>query len=405
MINFTKFLEAYHDNRSGFAKKRREDDEYHTPDPVTRTHKVSFDVSKEGGEKHNRTVTIQHSTKTPEEAKKAARAHLEKQGYKIHEEVINEGAYEKAEENKKSADAAKKQGDMFAHHLHMADHHDNMAEWHSSKGRHSEADRHAEKAEQHHEKAMALKESTELDEAARGIPHKVRYSYDDPSGSGIASGHITLHAPSKEHAARYATSDLTKKGKKNVKVHAVTPQKQRVAEESELDEANTTHQHHVVSKLDGNVLASYKTKEEAHKNAQGNKVVSGSLETIGDHQYVKEEVGGDEESNTIHEVRMTAAMKLQKAFQREQEKRESEKKAGEELLKKPVKEDTEKCAICNKSPCWCDDSHSFVEGKKPGNLNPGWMLKVDPELAKKVADNKKKFKSFKDTVGKKIETK
>ena len=27
------------------------------------------------------------------------------------------GAYEKAEENKKSADAAKKQGDMFAHHL------------------------------------------------------------------------------------------------------------------------------------------------------------------------------------------------------------------------------------------------------------------------------------------------
>ena len=399
MIDFTKFLEAYNDNRSGFAKKRREDDEYHTPDPTTRTHKVSFDVSKDGGEKHNRTVTIQHSTKTPEEAKKTARAHLEKQGYKIHEEVINEDAYEKAEENKKSADSAKKQGDMFAHHMHMADHHDNMAEWHGSKGRHGEADKHAEKAEQHHEKAMALKESVEL------------------------------------------------------------------------DEANTTHQHHVVSKLDGNVLASYKTREEAHKNAHGNKVVSGSLETIGDHQYVKEEteeqvvseaakghtieahglkgmkrtpwrktfkshdhlhdwadkndsveihgtrdlegvkkktneeVGGDEESNTIEEVRMTAAMKLQKAFQREQEKRQSEKKAGEELLKKPVKEDLEKCPVCNKNPCWCDDSHGFVEGKKPDHLNPGWMLKVDPVLAKKVADNKKKFKSFKDTVGKKIETK
>ena len=67
-------------------------------------------------------------------------------------------------------------------------------------------------------------------EAAQGIPHKVRYSYDDPSGKGIASGHITLHAPDKTAAARYAVSDLTKRGKKNAKVLAVTPQKQGVAE-------------------------------------------------------------------------------------------------------------------------------------------------------------------------------
>ena len=75
------------------------------------------------------------------------------------EEVMSEGAYEKAEENKKSADAAKKQGDMFAHHMHMADHHDNLAQWHGEKGRHGEADRHAQKSDEHHEKAMALKES------------------------------------------------------------------------------------------------------------------------------------------------------------------------------------------------------------------------------------------------------
>lgn len=43
----------------------------------------------------------------------------------------------------------------------------------------------------------------------------------------------------------------------------------------------------------------------------------------------------------IEEARMTAAMKLQKAFQREQEKTASERKAGEELLKKPVKEEAE----------------------------------------------------------------
>jgi hypothetical protein len=77
-----------------------------------------------------------------------------------------------------------------------------------------------------------LPEQTDVAEAAKGIPHRVRYSYDDPSGSGIASGHITIHAPDKTAAARYATSDLTKQGKKNVKVHAVSAQKS-VAEGSE----------------------------------------------------------------------------------------------------------------------------------------------------------------------------
>jgi len=63
----------------------------------------------------------------------------------------------------------------------------------------------------------------------------------------------------------------------------------RQKQQGVAEEANTSHQHHVVSKLDGNVLASYKTKQEAHKNAHGNPVVSGSLETIGDKQYVKEQ--------------------------------------------------------------------------------------------------------------------
>lgn len=80
-------------NRSRLAEglgRGREDDEYHTPDPVGRTHKIGFHVSKEGGEKHHRTVTISNSTKSHDEAKSAARAHLEKQGYKIHEDVSME---------------------------------------------------------------------------------------------------------------------------------------------------------------------------------------------------------------------------------------------------------------------------------------------------------------------------
>ena len=77
----------YNNNRTGFAKREREDDEYHVPDPVGQTHKIGFSVSKDGGEKHSRTVTISNSTKSKEQATASARAHLEKQGYKIHEEV------------------------------------------------------------------------------------------------------------------------------------------------------------------------------------------------------------------------------------------------------------------------------------------------------------------------------
>ena len=84
--------EGYNDNRTGFAKRQREDDEYHVPDPVGQTHKIGFSVSKDGGEKHSRTVTISNSTKSKEQATTAAKAHLEKQGYKIHEEVELEEA-------------------------------------------------------------------------------------------------------------------------------------------------------------------------------------------------------------------------------------------------------------------------------------------------------------------------
>jgi predicted RNA binding protein YcfA (HicA-like mRNA interferase family) len=45
---------------------------------------------------------------------------------------------------------------------------------------------------------------------------------------------------------------------------------------------------------------------------------------------------------------------------------------------------------------------SLEEGKKPGHLNPGWMLKADPKLAAKVDANKKKYKSFTQNVGKKL---
>ena len=66
-------------------EEKIEDLDLTSPDTTTRTHEVVHTVSKDGGEKHNRKVTISNSSKSPEEAKSMARAHLEKQGYTIHE--------------------------------------------------------------------------------------------------------------------------------------------------------------------------------------------------------------------------------------------------------------------------------------------------------------------------------
>jgi hypothetical protein len=94
-------------------------------------------------------------------------------GKNVKEETISEGAYEKSEENKKSADSAKAQGDMFAHHMHMADHHDNLAQWHDEKGRHNLADIHASKAASHHEKAMQVKEEVVVEDADNYFANKI----------------------------------------------------------------------------------------------------------------------------------------------------------------------------------------------------------------------------------------
>lgn len=160
----------HHTGKRVIVQVKEELDEDRLPD----RHKVQVTASKDGGPKEK--IDMKVTASSSAEAKGIARMKLHAKGYKTHsathhgidyswlkkEEVITESdAYEKSEENKRSADAAKKQGDMFAHHLHMADHHDNLAQWHGEKGRHGEADKHAAKAEEHHEKAMALKEEAE----------------------------------------------------------------------------------------------------------------------------------------------------------------------------------------------------------------------------------------------------
>jgi hypothetical protein len=148
---------------------------YHKVDDKNRRYEARFRTTHNAGK---------------EETEKRAKAAFASKGkivYNIvHEEVdLNEGAYEKSEENKRSADSAKKQGDMFAHHLHMADHHDNLAEWHASKGRHGEADKHAEKAEEHQELAMKHKDKPMKEELVVEEKHRVQVTVSDPNDSAV----------------------------------------------------------------------------------------------------------------------------------------------------------------------------------------------------------------------------
>jgi len=76
----------------GFGRRNREDDEYHVPDKNTTTHKAAFTVSHPDhneGKTHRREVTLSNTTKSKSEADVSARQHLEKQGFKIHEEKEN----------------------------------------------------------------------------------------------------------------------------------------------------------------------------------------------------------------------------------------------------------------------------------------------------------------------------
>jgi hypothetical protein len=350
--------ESVHDNRTGFTKRKREDDEYHNGGDLDR-HTYKYTVSKPGvndGKKHERHVTTPLTSRKKHEIEHLARAHLTKQGYEIHEEAMQEEqkrgpykqksavviapkekkaktygdivsklrpvseeseVYAKAEENKRSADAAKKQGNMFDHHMHMADHHDNLAQWHSEKGRHSVADTHASKAEEHHEKAMSLKENT-LDESMTDSWKSVQ-SMDKGSVTG---------------------------GKHEVK--------------KRLAYLTAVHAHH---KKFGN---------DTHK-------VKKEIESI-NRSRISEEAEEIEEATPYYNKPsfLKNMGRIAKQERLAREKKEAEAK------QKPVKEEAE----------------SVEEGAT--GYKPGWMLRQDPVLAKKVKDSKRGHEALKKWAGKPI---
>jgi hypothetical protein len=85
---------------------------------------------------------------------------------------------------------------------------------------------------------MAEMTESVLDEAPiTKTKWKVAFSYDDPSGVGIANAKITVHANDSESAKRFAETDLKKKGRfKNFRIKSAS----KINEESELEDVELT---------------------------------------------------------------------------------------------------------------------------------------------------------------------
>lgn len=409
----------YDNNRTGFAKRRREDDEYHTPDPVGRTHKIVHTVSKEGGEKHSRTVTISNSTKSHEEAKAAARAHLEKQGYKIHEEAehVTEAAIPKGHTIEAHGIKGMK-GTPWRKTFKSHDHLNDWAEKNDSVEVHGT--RELEGVKKH------VKEERVSKHKDLGATNATTHFVKNVTTGEVLSPHRGRHDA--EEGLRAAEADGAK-GHKFKIVRAVKEDTiaegvdhHAAAEESKLQaglaqRANKPFDHHMHMADHHDHMAQWHDSKGRHGEAARH--AEKSDEHHEKAMNIKEEVEQIDElsKTTLASYAKKATKDLStnaylagvtkshhggsddEAVQRRKNRRTGLPKAIDRL----AKEETETCRVCNKNPCWCDDSHGFVEGLKPEhNMRPGWMLKADPELAKKVKENQKRFKTFKDTVGKPI---
>ena len=80
----------------------------------------------------------------------------------------------------------------------------------------------------------------------------------------------------------------------------------------------------------------------------------------------------------------------------EQQRKRDEARLVRERLRN-TKEEIEICNQCKADPCICDESHGFVN--EAAGTKPGWMLKQDPALAKKLKEKQKIAKARKASYG------
>ena len=328
------FTESVHDNRTGFAKRKREDDE----GGELHRHTYKYTVSKPGvndGAKHERHVTTPLTPRKKHEIEHLARAHLTKQGYQIHEEVVAEGEDRGAYKQKSPVVIAPKDPKAKTYGKIVS-------------------------------KLRPVKEEA-IDESMADSWNKVQ-SMDKGSVTGgkeQVKKHLAYLTAVHAHHKKFGNDTL----KVRKKIEGI--KRSRIAEESDAyarseenkKSADAAHKqgdmfaHHMHMADHHDNLAQWHSEKGRHSEADRHaekaeqhheKAMSLKEETI--------------DEATPYYNKPSFLKKMGRAAK--QERLAREKKEAE--AKKPVKEET---------------MEEAATGAKPG-----WMLRKDPELAKKIKD-------------------
>jgi hypothetical protein len=264
-------------------------------------------------------------------------------------EMINEarGSADKhwsiAQGHKEKASLAVKGSE--AYHSHMVNHHESMSRYHEELGQSNHAQAHEEKAESHHEKAMeAAKGIKESDASWAAAKEKEKENRLTPNDKDKLDKVRAMLAKEKKPVKESALDRFRAAAAERMKKHDEIEAKRK--EEAEKGKENMSS---AIDRLAKKVNEAHKIGDKViiHK---GPKDVVGKVGHVGE---IRKRYAGDTKTYTIDhdqgsiqlkpthfksfkedldEARMSAAVKLQRAFERERMKSDASKRRGDELL-------------------------------------------------------------------------
>lgn len=305
-------------------------------------------------------------------------------------------AHDQAMSHKAQADKAMDKNDLESYHMHMSAHHESMGQWHESKGRQGNADKEYEKAEKHHDlgvkKATQKNEEVELDEAGA-------FSYGAK--------------PARKGSVAYNAMMKRKEQEKNQK--PIEPKDQMVGtakvvkeeeEEVELDEAASVS---VTVQATAPADKKYAVTEIHPRTSPRGRTKWKDVSYHSSEQEAKTAADAHAKKNNLHRMKPIVAEELDEvnvmnrtspARRADYVHSDKSKKPGEDTGTHNVvdaagkvvasyKNKMDAISHSNKKDDYrvksvyeeveLDESSIFYETNKPG-----WMLKRDPELAKKL---------------------
>lgn len=222
--------------------------------------------------------------------------------------------YDLAQSHKTHAEQSKEKGNHGAYHAHMVLHHDTLGSWHEQRGRSAAANREYEKAEEHHNQSL------KHPYMAESFHHTNVTDGEDGAKIVNHGDHIKIVVPMKHHKVM--------QGLQHGEHHSF---KNHNDEEWGIIKHNNSYVFKPHSKDTGvyGSFACHISSDDFHG------------------------------SQPVSEARMSAAMRLQKALERERQKSDASRRRGEELMQNirdkqksetQVKEDMPMPAAVNVQP-------------------------------------------------------